>query len=659
MSANTSTMESSKDKIMSETTVQTVPQNLTTIQSIQTVQSMQSTHNAVTSSIQATQVSAQSLVGKSISLDLNSSKLLMKQSIPSNIVTSDSGKLTTSQFSPVTLGSTVRIISPNMLSTLERQSQTQTQQSSQQGHQIVTTMPATYHVPRGPAAVASISTPRATVATPLVRAISTVQQMSITRPGITTTVSNSQWQPKVVYAQPQRHPIPVVTRPATVVTATPSRLITPVLQAQNSSITRLPTPTRPPTPQVVTSLPQVSQAGRSITQTIQPIQTSRPLTTTPINRVAVSAPVVGAPNRVATVTSVQTSVGRQLTVNTAAGASAVTASRIVIPQQAVIRLLVEPGYEESAAKPNASPRPSILRKREIDSSPAKGIAKNLAPVLASLPTSSSSSPPGSPKGDRDGGGNQSSGSTTVSATSSPGLDEEPEQSRITINPSVEMSPRKKPRKQQLTGVELTTSRCTDEEMQFITEERMKKEIKEDVKDKFIERKHNPNLQDMKPPQAAPIKSKPTPSLLGTSWKNRWGGRLHHYRRPSDVRPREERRPSVNEIAQQKHVLQKVNGWKVYHLTSQMEDLAELEKSVHEKLKATLTMLESQQSKGRQDDSLERANELIKGNMQRSSLISEGMNEARVQLTAIFQHKTYVADLLQRCSNKRVQKKRDK
>lgn len=74
------------------------------------------------------------------------------------------------------------------------------------------------------------------------------------------------------------------------------------------------------------------------------------------------------------------------------------------------------------------------------------------------------------------------------------------------------------------------------------------------------------------------------------------------------------------------------------------------------MKATLTMLESQQ-KNRQDQSLERANELIKGNMQRSNLISEGMNEARVQLTAIFQHKTYVTDLLQRCGSKRSQKKR--
>lgn len=72
------------------------------------------------------------------------------------------------------------------------------------------------------------------------------------------------------------------------------------------------------------------------------------------------------------------------------------------------------------------------------------------------------------------------------------------------------------------------------------------------------------------------------------------------------------------------------------------------------------MLESQQNvRNRQDDELERVNELIKGNMQRSSLISEGMNEARTQLIAIFQHKGPITDILQRCGNKRAQKKRDK
>lgn len=65
-----------------------------------------------------------------------------------------------------------------------------------------------------------------------------------------------------------------------------------------------------------------------------------------------------------------------------------------------------------------------------------------------------------------------------------------------------------------------------------------------------------------------------------SWRHKWGdSRLHHYRRPSDVRPREERRPTVAELAQQKHVLQKLNGWKVYHLSAQMEEFADLEKQV--------------------------------------------------------------------------------
>lgn len=130
-----------------------------------------------------------------------------------------------------------------------------------------------------------------------------------------------------------------------------------------------------------------------------------------------------------------------------------------------------------------------------------------------------SSPPCSPKGDQDGGGCQSSGSTTVSATSSPGLDEELEQSRITINPTIEMSPRKKPRKQQLTGVELIEPRCTEEEMQFITEEKLKKEIKEESKEKLSDKRQLSNVQsDIKSSTQQTeitIRTRPVPSLLGT------------------------------------------------------------------------------------------------------------------------------------------------
>lgn len=63
-----------------------------------------------------------------------------------------------------------------MLNTVERQNQP----SSQLTQQV--NMPATYHVPRGPAAVANISAPRSTVATPIVRA-NTGQTVPTTRAG--------------------------------------------------------------------------------------------------------------------------------------------------------------------------------------------------------------------------------------------------------------------------------------------------------------------------------------------------------------------------------------------------------------------------------------------------------------------------------------------
>ncbi|XP_025155797.1 histone deacetylase complex subunit SAP130-A isoform X2 [Harpegnathos saltator] len=829
MNTALSSVNSSSDKCLLETTVQTVAQNLTTMQNVSNVQNVQSSVQSSIQTIQPTQtivgsVGTPNLIGKSVSLDMNPKLSLMKPIVPSGTPSSTETSKMTTTLCPV--GSTVRIISPGMLNTVERQNQSQSQLSQ-------VNMPATYHVPRGPAAVANISAPRSTVATPIVRA-NTGQTVSTTRP-CNTTISNPQWQPKttsVVYAQSQRHPTPPVnrgSRPSSVYTAqqprlitptsqgrsvqatitgSPSRLITPILQTNNSITTRLPLiQNRPPTPQVVT-VTQTSQSGRSSTQTIQPTsQSSRPLLTTACatKRVTVSTPVVETTNRISG-TSAVTVEPRQLSINTVAGPSTGTVSHIVIPSQQVqqqqgtprvvqtvtslsnlstmsqvittttntssttrilqtvpttvaritgmslhplplvpvrattapvkaaqsqnigqtvqikspqqaslrvstagtnnstvttsaqpvqgqyihpphtttyysfesyhspyrqtpvqpVRLLVEPGYEEPHSKPNASPRPSILRKRDHDNSPVKGAAKNLVPLLASLPSNRlTSSPPCSPRGDHDGGGCPSSGSTTVSATSSPGLDEEPEQSRITINPTGEMSPRKKPRKQQLTGVELTEPRCTEVVMEFVTEDKTKKEMKEELKEKSPDKRHASNIhRDIKSPtqQAeVTIRLRPMPSLLGGSWKNKWGdSRLHHYRRPSDVRPREERRPTVAELAQQKHVLQKLNGWKVYHLSAQMEEFAELEKQAHEKLKMTLMLLESQQtSKNRHIDGLERVNDLIKGNLQRSTLISEGMNEARSQLGTIFQHKQPITEILQRCGNKRAQKKRDK
>lgn len=111
----------------------------------------------------------------------------------------------------------------------------------------------------------------------------------------------------------------------------------------------------------------------------------------------------------------------------------------------------------------------------------------------------------------------------------------------------------------------------------------------------------------------------------------WKATYNHFQRYSDVKPREERRPTVMDLANQAHVLQRVNGWKIYHLTSQMEDLvsddgngvrwidkltniklhlfkqAELECQVYDKLASMLQVMEAHD----QNADVDRVNDLIK------------------------------------------------
>lgn len=121
-------------------------------------------------------------------------------------------------------------------------------------------------------------------------------------------------------------------------------------------------------------------------------------------------------------------------------------------------------------KVSSSPRPSILRKRDHDGAPTLKAAKNLTPVLTTLSQSSPISPPLPPRPDSRGNGHSSGGSTTISATSSPGLVEVNEdsmphvpainvkdehdsndkvQQQQQLPAMMEVTPRKKPRKQQL------------------------------------------------------------------------------------------------------------------------------------------------------------------------------------------------------------------
>lgn len=82
---------------------------------------------------------------------------------------------------------------------------------------------------------------------------------------------------------------------------------------------------------------------------------------------------------------------------------------------------------------------------------------------------------------------------------------------------------------------------------------------------------------------------------------------------------------------------------------------EMEESVHDKLKNMLGCMEAHE----QNADVNTVNELLKGNMQRSKIVEEGLSEARKQLLMIFDHKTHVSDIIHRCASKRNFKKREK
>ncbi|XP_030751138.1 histone deacetylase complex subunit SAP130 [Sitophilus oryzae] len=337
-----------------------------------------------------------------------------------------------------------------------------------------------------------------------------------------------------------------------------------------------------------------------------------------------------------------------------------------VSAQAVTEHLEISHSQPSQSKVTSSPRPSILRKRDHEGSPLKA-AKNLTPALQNLAQHAAAQVPASPspppRPDSRGNGHSSGGSTTISATSSPGLPEVNEDSNpaVTMNlkeeedeetkPPMEMSPRKKPRKQQLTGNEIEENH---DDMQFISDTGKKETYDSD----------GPQ-SDGGPKDGAPeavrvtTLRKPATASLLNGYRQTWKATHNHYQRYSDVKPKDERRPTIMDLANQNKVTEKINGWKIHHLSTQMEDLAEQEQTVYDQLTELLKVTESEENSKQIDKEVNRVNELIKGNLQRIKIINDGMLEAKCQIMKIFDHQRHVNDIVNRCASKRNFKKREK
>ncbi|XP_063430771.1 histone deacetylase complex subunit SAP130-A-like [Mytilus trossulus] len=328
---------------------------------------------------------------------------------------------------------------------------------------------------------------------------------------------------------------------------------------------------------------------------------------------------------------------------------------------------------------NSSPRPSILRKRTnegmtVVKKPVCGLntvqeklPDNNSPRpdsrTDSAPQSNTSSPktPATPAGE-----SQSSTDTALSSEATTPTQNALSDLRIKQEPpdtiengfpnssslpnSTETSPRKKPRKQLLHVNEELKDSSTSEDDDF-------EEDKIDIREEDLE--FRDEYVDDEGVRWTLEKNRPNISLLNF-YNFTWKSRNNHFQRYTDVKPKDERRPTVNELSNQRAVTQKASGWKLYHMAAQMEDLTGLEKTLHQKvlsLQESIAPQPVRQHAPEDDSGL--LHELTQANLQRSKLIADQLDEAKTSMLKVLDHKTKIFEIINKHMSKRPIKKKER
>ena len=104
-----------------------------------------------------------------------------------------------------------------------------------------------------------------------------------------------------------------------------------------------------------------------------------------------------------------------------------------------------------------------------------------------------------------------------------------------------------------------------------------------------------------------------------NFRNSWDSRQNHFEKHSDVKQRKISKPTIKDLANQKQVKQKVNGWKMHHISAQMDNVIDLETELTSRL-SKLQMILNKHALSEVKGDVDKTQELIKANLQRSKII---------------------------------------
>ncbi|XP_022166310.1 uncharacterized protein LOC111030904 isoform X4 [Myzus persicae] len=359
-------------------------------------------------------------------------------------------------------------------------------------------------------------------------------------------------------------------------------------------------------------------------------------------------------------------------------------------------------------KPIISPRPSILRKRDADG--VLRAQKNLIPLLT--------------KPEIEECQNIEDTSLNRNGYNETGLQIEsimvPQIPEGTLLPQitalsrqshimVEISPRKKPRKQLLpVNQEESPFKIVGDDMEYVDEKLIKIEKPEDFPDDDLmcnddlldgdaEDEAEDDLDDMDVDDDCPadddyddddddfgndfgdefdyIKSekpffedvktevsdessaciKPKnkrPTLLG-SYKNTWRGHTHHFQRYTDFKIKETKKQLADMQQAKKWTSDSISGWRVRHLLQQFDGMISIEDEIIARMTELIAHFEATIKDLRLCHHFV---ELTKDNIQRSKVSKIQLEEVRHQLKKIFDYKTIIEDVVDKYCPKDLKKK---
>ncbi|KAF5880166.1 histone deacetylase complex subunit, partial [Clarias magur] len=165
------------------------------------------------------------------------------------------------------------------------------------------------------------------------------------------------------------------------------------------------------------------------------------------------------------------------------------------------------------------------------------------------------------------------------------------------------SPRKKPRKQQhvisTEETEMMETNSTDEEKPPAKPVSQRPEKRKSPPKEYI---------DEEGVRYVPVRIRPPVTLL-RHYRNPWKAAYHHFQRYTDVRVKEDKKGSLQDVANQKGVVCRAQGWKIHLCAAQLVQLTNLEHDVYSRLTSLQEGLVPKK-KASADDDLHRISELV-------------------------------------------------